>query len=247
MPKRQSKQQAAPWEQQAREPDIWYRRFLAYRDLGPERTLVGAYRVVKGSAASTSSRKNSTVPTSWIRMRDRWEWVERAQLWDREEYARLEQKVRKSLEQHYIDALDLAHQVNAAALRKALELIGMPAVYKAIEEVTAGGAKTVRAGVLPIDHYRGAHSMAEEAIKFIERLTGRRTDPDVMDALGQQRGVAAEPAIIETPLVLRDMEWLQELPAAGEGADNAPASDEAGGGGKDNVGNDVAKSDQQRP
>ena len=213
--RRNTAQSTRPWDQQPREPSNWYHRFTIYRDLGPERTFIEVYRIIKGDKASPTSKKTSALPEGWTRAIAKWEWRDRVKDWDDECYAEAEHKVRRTLERKYIDALDVASQVDLASLRKALELIGLPAVYKALEETNAAGTRTVRAGVMPIAHYRGSLGMAEDAVRFIERLTGRRTDPDLMGGLNvgtPSPPAGSEPTAAEMPMAMRDMAWLREMP-----------------------------------
>jgi hypothetical protein len=66
------------WEQQDGEPDLWYARFIRYRDLGRTRNLNRVYQLdVKASRA---------VPSSWLDTFVAYAWRERAAAWD--EYRR---------------------------------------------------------------------------------------------------------------------------------------------------------------
>lgn len=68
-----------PWDRQPGEPPFWFHRFERYRLLGPDRSLLAAYndwRIEKGREKATGC------PGSWSRARDRWTWVQRAQVWD---------------------------------------------------------------------------------------------------------------------------------------------------------------------
>ena len=64
-----------PWDQQPNEGNAAYSHFLAYRNLGPTRTLEKAYRAIK---------RNDTlsVPGNWAKESERYQWVDRATAWD---------------------------------------------------------------------------------------------------------------------------------------------------------------------
>lgn len=65
----------ADWEQIAGESKQHYSWFLAYRNLGPTRTLERAYRVIKGD-------ETVSLPGNWAGISSRNRWVERAAAWD---------------------------------------------------------------------------------------------------------------------------------------------------------------------
>jgi hypothetical protein len=64
-----------PWEQLDTESNAAYARFLAYRNLGPTRSLDRAYQVTKGKEALQA-------PGSWAKESERFSWVDRATAWD---------------------------------------------------------------------------------------------------------------------------------------------------------------------
>ena len=68
----------SPWERQPSEPALWHDRFIAYRDLGPTRTIDSAYRII-------AHRDNLSAPrpgAAWYRNATDWNWSERAATWD---------------------------------------------------------------------------------------------------------------------------------------------------------------------
>lgn len=65
----------ADWEQLQGEPNQHYSWFLAYRNLGPSRSLDRAYQVMKGN-------KEVQAPGPWASASSQWRWVERAAAWD---------------------------------------------------------------------------------------------------------------------------------------------------------------------
>jgi hypothetical protein len=73
-----------PWEQQKGEPNDAYSHFLAYRNLGPGRTIDAAYSLAKaprrGMTRQTSAAKRA--PGNWDLESVKWNWVDRAISWD---------------------------------------------------------------------------------------------------------------------------------------------------------------------
>jgi hypothetical protein len=65
----------ADWEQLEGESKQHYSWFLAYRNLGPTRTLDRAYQVTKGD-------QEVRAPGPWATASSRYRWVERAAAWD---------------------------------------------------------------------------------------------------------------------------------------------------------------------
>lgn len=66
------------WERLPGEPARWYRRFVLYRDLGPQRTLVEAH----AAAARAECLAQPRLPARWVQIAATWRWEERAQAWD---------------------------------------------------------------------------------------------------------------------------------------------------------------------
>ena len=79
-----------PWECQTGENSRWYGRFLAYRDMGPSRSILGAY---KRELAENSRKEQdkASVPNSWDNASKQFRWAERADAWDRSERDRQRQ------------------------------------------------------------------------------------------------------------------------------------------------------------
>lgn len=70
------------WERLISEPARWFYRFdTYYRALGPERSLLTAYRLWY---QAEKGRKSAAVsaPTSWREAAERWQWEDRAEAWD---------------------------------------------------------------------------------------------------------------------------------------------------------------------
>lgn len=79
-----------PWDRQRDaegnlEPMMWYHRFDAfYRPLGPERSLLAAYRAWRVQKGAEGRNVNS-LAKSWERNAKTWRWQERAEAWDAHE------------------------------------------------------------------------------------------------------------------------------------------------------------------
>lgn len=63
------------WDQHEHEPDAAYARFLAYRNLGPSRSLDKAYRASQGA-------EKRQAPGQWHKDSVAYQWVARATAWD---------------------------------------------------------------------------------------------------------------------------------------------------------------------
>lgn len=87
----------AVWERQGdesgkTEPMRWYNRFVFYREMGPDRSLLGAYKVYLSQNGSERTRKSAilSVPPRWLRSAELWQWKARAEAWDMENIQRKE-------------------------------------------------------------------------------------------------------------------------------------------------------------
>lgn len=69
-----------PWSQLPKENNLWYSRFLIFRDMGPVRSILGAQRI-------ECHRVNKEPPRwtarSWREKSVEFEWHKRAEAWDR--------------------------------------------------------------------------------------------------------------------------------------------------------------------
>ncbi len=74
-----------PWDRQrdenGLEPIMWHSRFDAFRAMGPERSLMAAYREWRVQRGA-EGRRVTSVPASWLRNSRKWNWRERAEAWD---------------------------------------------------------------------------------------------------------------------------------------------------------------------
>jgi len=85
-----------PYDQQPGEPQKWYNRFQHFCQLGPNRTLIKAYRDLMTSpdGQQGAARPVRTVSESWRQKAREFDWQSRAAAWDQNE----RQRTRKYLE-----------------------------------------------------------------------------------------------------------------------------------------------------
>lgn len=72
-----------PWEQQPGESSEAYAAFRAYRDLGPDRSILKAYAQLRPKAGSRKAPAPANAPGSWKRWAQQWRWKERVEAYDR--------------------------------------------------------------------------------------------------------------------------------------------------------------------
>lgn len=69
-----------PWNQLTGiENDMWYSRFLIYRDMGPVRKIMGAYRI---ECRRLHKPDPKGTPRSWREKSKEYAWYKRAKAWD---------------------------------------------------------------------------------------------------------------------------------------------------------------------
>lgn len=70
-----------PWNQIAgAENNLWYSRFLIFRDMGPVRSILGAQRI---EARRIGKMDPKWTGSSWKEASQKFHWRERAEAWDR--------------------------------------------------------------------------------------------------------------------------------------------------------------------
>jgi len=75
-----------PWKKQPHEPTLWFRRFEAFLQMQPERTIQAVYREI-------TKDDDNNAPGSWYKQAQKWQWENRAAAWD----AHLDAEWEKSL------------------------------------------------------------------------------------------------------------------------------------------------------
>jgi hypothetical protein len=71
-----------PWEQLDNESNAAYARFLAYRNLGPLRTLQKAYETHQACQPAKNRNKSQAPTGAWTDDSTAYNWKERATAWD---------------------------------------------------------------------------------------------------------------------------------------------------------------------
>ena len=75
-----------PWERQPGESWRWYNRFdQHYRPLGPDRSLLAAYKHWLSETGRERQKKPIRAPQHWTDTAAEWHWPERAEAWDEAE------------------------------------------------------------------------------------------------------------------------------------------------------------------
>jgi len=118
-----------PWERQQGEPNLWYGRFVHYREIGTERTIVGAWRKWKIEDPKGQKSRAKAYHRSWNHNAKVWDWKERAELYDAymDEIVRQEEQLaaREMVRRHIelgVDMQDLGGQ-HISHLKASLEEI----------------------------------------------------------------------------------------------------------------------------
>lgn len=144
---------------------LWFARFTLYREMGTERTLLGAVRVHKGGARCIS------VPGAWDRAFERWQWKKRAEAWDQHELDRIAEEFREDCDEwrreRFKDARDLRE--------KGRQLLKLPVIRRTGQDGN-GTPYTVEA--VPPTTLRAAAGILKTADE-LARITTRETLPKV--------------------------------------------------------------------
>lgn len=166
-----------PWERQRTsdgklEPMFWFARFTLYREMGSDRSLLGAmneHRVRKGG------KKCNSTSGAWENAYNKWNWKQRAEAWDAAELER-----QAELFQERADAWRAGRFDDAEALRdKARQLLKLPVVTRTGKDdddvpyiVQAMPPTTLRAAA-------GILKTADELARITTRETLPAIDVDV--------------------------------------------------------------------
>jgi hypothetical protein len=138
---------ADPWQREQGEPNKWFQRFRIYMDMGPNRSLLGAYKHDKARNGATG--KPTNVPPVWRTMSDQWRWQDRAEAYDlqqlrqrEDEAAAIEDERRQADAQLRIEwrakrqaMAQLAFNRVAASLNKLTDPEDLPNLNRAVQAV----------------------------------------------------------------------------------------------------------------
>lgn len=141
-----------PWERQKRETGKAWEAFLTYRTMGPARTYVDVAREL-GKVESQIRR--------WAHL---WRWIDRVELWDREQLQRLESDDAAALAEMKARHRDQAKSLQGIGLAKFAEFVGGDGKIKTSELANVSVTE--------------ARRLIAEGVRM-ERMTyGEATDPD---------------------------------------------------------------------
>jgi hypothetical protein len=125
------------WHRGVRERGRAYRAFAVYRDLGPRRSLIAAYRIVRRGVAANGSvdpasdwtvqETDFRLPACWYQWRSRWQWEERATAYDRwndQQEVRARDEIRRNRLAQQVELDNTVHYPQILAMnRRVWELI----------------------------------------------------------------------------------------------------------------------------
>jgi len=191
------KYEGQPWDRQRNEQDklesaMWYGRFEYYLLLGPERTLIAAYRRWK-VVTSGEKGKITKYPGSWHTNYTIWKWKERAELWDaknRQERMTAEENERKKMIARHIQAGRVLQQI---ALRK-LKILDTATEAQELEPAEArhylkAGVEIERQARGMPDHLLQITEMTDDELKAqYDQLFGEITNTGDVQSGDDQQG-----------------------------------------------------------
>ncbi len=149
-----------PWDRWPNESAKAFAAFSIYRDLGPNRSLVNAYRLQKGC-------ERATISGCWSRWRKTYHWNDRAKACDRERIVELREAKRQADLQLLELRLQRQTRVYSAYAGLADQLLQRVAAtlpgLTLVDEVTplADGGKTVKRGDSPANLARLLQQLRE--------------------------------------------------------------------------------------
>ena len=81
---------------------MWHQRFLKYRDLGADRSMLAVYHDCRDAKVGGALRRKATgIPQAWADAAKAWNWRERAEAWDVEQ-ARIRQRGLQALAEEWL-------------------------------------------------------------------------------------------------------------------------------------------------
>lgn len=93
-----------PWHRLLDEPTRLYDYFLVYRNLGPSRTILAAYRKYKVMQGHTQYRNATQASTDWYKHSKTFGWYDRATRYDDYTMRQAEAETEALVKQWYIDS-----------------------------------------------------------------------------------------------------------------------------------------------
>lgn len=96
------------WDRQPGEPGHWFDRFEVFRQLGPKRDMLSAYRSITGRQGADD------LPGNWRDATTKWRWRERAEAFDDDERRKqreAEEEMRAEERQYRLQMLRASRQI----------------------------------------------------------------------------------------------------------------------------------------
>jgi hypothetical protein len=131
-----------PWEPLPGEPSRWYDRFDCYRRLGPERTIVAAYRACTGRTGA-----NARPAPAWYAAAATWRWEARAHAWDIHLRTHLRDQELAAVgdaQQQRLTRLELLLDRFEAGFQELLAVADAPALRRLLPQVRRDLAEVIR-------------------------------------------------------------------------------------------------------
>jgi hypothetical protein len=184
------------------EPSLWYSRFLAFRLMGPGRSLLGC---VNQEREQKGEKRRNSVPGAWFRACEKWRWRERAEAWDahqRQEDETLWREHRRELrKQEWAKAQDLLDRVE--------QMLRFPLaeITRTVEERGPDGEPITVVQVIKPVHWRVGDiarflETASKLARLAAEMETERTKvgvalDDVLAGLPPEFGAAVRAALVE--------------------------------------------------
>jgi hypothetical protein len=176
-----------PWDRQPNEPDYAFLAFCAFRDMGPNRTVRGAYFVTDPKAPKANS--------TWFSWSTKYKWVERATAFD---FWRHEESVKTRRDYEATEAARVAENARIhrdkecylaeQAFNKAREILAMPVVRNSFTEIRGGKQIIHKPTLLSPSHLFAAAALMKAGSEIGRKGLGiRDADEDSMTPAQFQR------------------------------------------------------------
>lgn len=111
------------WDRQPDEPAMWFDRFdRLYRPQGPSRSLLAAFNAWQREVGKS---KTKCPANAWILNSQKWQWQQRAELWDeyeRQERLRIEEEERREMTRRHIQQSLEMQSLGRYVLRQELRM-----------------------------------------------------------------------------------------------------------------------------
>lgn len=168
---------AKPWDRLPDEPPYAFLAFCAFRDMGPNRTVRGAYFVTDPKAPKANS--------TWFSWSTKYRWMERTaafDMWRHEESTRVRRETEES-EAHRIAENARIHRdkeckLAAMAFAKAREILAMPTVRNSFVEQRGGKVIIHKPTLLSPSHLFAAATLMKAGSDIGRKGLGIRTEDE---------------------------------------------------------------------